>query len=620
MKPSVQAASRSNTAANFFRRLGQKTRAAAQTAWSAPNLRLVTLLSVFFYLLLPSVLPLYFQSAPQPIDYYPSGQLGLDYVATYKAAQTLFAGKPVYGADYGDTRPYSYPPPHILLAAPFAPFPYAVSFRLWQVFSWACLLGAAALASRLVAQPKACFAWLVLVYALSSFTFFLMERGQTDAALLLLITAFTYFYAKGRWAWAGLFLALAALTKVTPGILVLIPLVRRDWRTLLASAATAVICVLATGWRQWLAWIDQLYTTYSGYALGNNVDNSLHYYVSAVFGEAPEALLAYRATGALLIVVSAALLLVARKRDVVMEVAILCILSMFVAPWTANYKLVILLFAFLYPFSEAGRQAIARWPLRVGAAFAIGMLPLSPFFNETVLRLPFTLLAKLAPAGTPLFDPLYAVWVDRRACVGLVILLGLLMFSHLATGTNASPLPTWRARTQGVLAGIFGLLILGLGLGLPTAKVLAEWNRRHLYAKAVEAYDGAQRVTPFALFRGCAVERIDDSIFRFDLVFEGNGTLRKNLHVFLHAVEHNPKGDIVYGRNFIPSIISSALPQGGLVAVTTDCPLVKNPLTIRVGFFDLSNGREYGRLEIGEMDFGAIPLGEVRFFGPPPPR
>jgi hypothetical protein len=70
-----------------------------------------------------------------------------------------------------------------------------------------------------------------------------LDRGNIETALLLLLLAFLALYARGRPMAAAVPLAMAAAMKLTPLILVLLFVVRRQWR---ATALTVALTVLLT--------------------------------------------------------------------------------------------------------------------------------------------------------------------------------------------------------------------------------------------------------------------------------------------------------------------------------------------------------------------------------------
>jgi hypothetical protein len=151
---------------------------------------------------------------------------------------------------------YVYPLPFALLMAPFADappghpqpewaIPYPVSVAVWYLVSLVVLFwavhhlcraldetapgGAAASSphSRRFWWLRTAPVWVCLAEIGSS-----LSRGQVNLLLVALITGFIAATLRGRRAAAGWWLAAATCLKVIPALLVLDPLLRRDWRTL----------------------------------------------------------------------------------------------------------------------------------------------------------------------------------------------------------------------------------------------------------------------------------------------------------------------------------------------------------------------------------------------------
>jgi hypothetical protein len=139
--------------------------------------------------------------------------------------------------------PLAYPPPEVPPGAWDVPF--AASVALWYLASVACLFWSVGTLCRSLddtgpggADPPRAGdrrhwwvrlwpIWICLPAIGSS-----LSRGQVNLFLLALLSGFMAAAVRGRRAGAGWWLAAATCLKVIPGLLVLYPLVRRDWRML----------------------------------------------------------------------------------------------------------------------------------------------------------------------------------------------------------------------------------------------------------------------------------------------------------------------------------------------------------------------------------------------------
>ncbi|MBK8978449.1 MAG: DUF2029 domain-containing protein [Planctomycetes bacterium] len=173
---------------------------------------------------------------------------GFDQTAYLEAARALQHGVGPYTLDMAF--PYLYPPSFAWLLIPIAWLPDTVIALLW--FGGQCALlwwtakrlaaAARALNPALAAAPVAPLVLLVAVPMFRALHANLVN-GQVNLILVALGIAFVQDARRHRHARAGLWLALGILTKLTPAILVLDALVRRDLRTLLWGAAFVALLV-----------------------------------------------------------------------------------------------------------------------------------------------------------------------------------------------------------------------------------------------------------------------------------------------------------------------------------------------------------------------------------------
>jgi hypothetical protein len=174
----------------------------------------------------------------------------------FRAAWAVRAGENPYTLTDDNGWHFTYP---VLVAIAFAPLadapagmpqptptvPYPVSVALWYLGSFALLAWSAQHLCRTLEEthpdgPRPApiggrrFWWVrtwpvwICMPAIGS----TLVRGQVNMVVLALLTGFIAATIRGRRATAGWWLAAAACVKVIPALLVLYPLVRRDWRML----------------------------------------------------------------------------------------------------------------------------------------------------------------------------------------------------------------------------------------------------------------------------------------------------------------------------------------------------------------------------------------------------
>lgn len=175
-----------------------------------------------------------------------------DFGVYVRAAWAVTAGKDLYTVTDDHGWHYCYPPTFAILLVPLAePYqfdtetrhlPFAVSVAIWYVLSVGCAVFAAnALASGVVPgavrwSRRWWYARLVPVYVCIGGVGFTLGRGQVNLLLIALVAGAFAATVRGRRMASGAWLAGAAALKMIPALLVLFPLVRRDWRALIGVA------------------------------------------------------------------------------------------------------------------------------------------------------------------------------------------------------------------------------------------------------------------------------------------------------------------------------------------------------------------------------------------------
>jgi alpha-1,2-mannosyltransferase len=182
-----------------------------------------------------------------------------DFGVYVRAAWAVTAGKDLYTVTDDHGWHYCYPPTFAILLVPLAePYqfdtqtrhlPFAVSVAIWYVLSVGCAAFAAnALASGVVPgavrwSRRWWYARLVPVYVCIGGVGFTLGRGQVNLLLIALVAGAFAATVRGRRVASGAWLAGAAALKMIPALLVLFPLVRRDWRALIGVALGGFVIV-----------------------------------------------------------------------------------------------------------------------------------------------------------------------------------------------------------------------------------------------------------------------------------------------------------------------------------------------------------------------------------------
>ncbi len=186
-----------------------------------------------------------------------SPTLPLDLQIYLDAARRAWSGaNPYQPFDIGTS--WVYPPSALAFFAPLATFPPGMARFLWAALSMTASLGALAVAwlalrPRMAPQRQIVVAGLVLFYAPLLET---VTVGQVNCLVWLGLALFALGMVDPRYDWLGdIGLAVAISIKITPALLLLIPLARRDWRRCarvgLGILALAILSILLYGLTPW---------------------------------------------------------------------------------------------------------------------------------------------------------------------------------------------------------------------------------------------------------------------------------------------------------------------------------------------------------------------------------
>lgn len=434
----------------------------------AKALRAYVLFILMFAAIVPFLLFIGVAIGPtQQDDWFPWGTPGFDFQATYEACLNMQQGASPYtthpvvenasDAVLSNTlNRYSYPPLQAILLYPLSFLPYDTAYVVWIVITCLCIVASLFLLSRLYPRAGPVFVILLLLYLTSSFLYFELERGQTDGPILLLLCLSLYLYRQHRMTTlTGVACALAFLLKVTPGVFLLIFLIRREWRVLAAFAVTCFVVVLATSLDYWLFWLRVVGPFFSRTVrVGLGVDHSLLYLMTGFFSSDAAASLAAHILYAFFWAIFLTLCFRSRRRDLLLfEAGILCILMNIGTPWSANYKLLLLPFAFLGVLTwaasqEAPESTTRRWNwypffaalTLVVPASGIYLIRLFTQVLPALIATPEIQLAQLQGLFTQTQHanlPVDDILSHRKAIIGL---LGMLIWLLTAYASETLPL------------------------------------------------------------------------------------------------------------------------------------------------------------------------------------
>jgi alpha-1,2-mannosyltransferase len=183
-----------------------------------------------------------------------------DFGVYARAAWAVRAGEPLYGITDDRGWHYCYPPPFALFVTPLADppgwlprdgyLPFSVSCGVWYALSLVFVGYAVHTFAGLVLpdEPRWSRRWwyarTMPCWATVGAIGMTLSRGQVNLLLVALFAGMFAAAARRRQVASGLWLASAICLKVIPGLLVLFPLVRREWR---AAAGLTLGMVVGLG-------------------------------------------------------------------------------------------------------------------------------------------------------------------------------------------------------------------------------------------------------------------------------------------------------------------------------------------------------------------------------------
>jgi len=146
---------------------------------------------------------------------------------------------------WGQMEQVNYLPPVLLFYKVMGLLPYSVGLTLFLVFLVLCLVLPMVLASR--GRPIG--QRLILVTTLALLTgpaLATLDRANNQGFLPLLLFGFGIAILREKWGWASVFIAIAAMIKIYPIVLILLLIALRKYKWALVSVGITGIAVIAT--------------------------------------------------------------------------------------------------------------------------------------------------------------------------------------------------------------------------------------------------------------------------------------------------------------------------------------------------------------------------------------
>jgi Glycosyltransferase family 87 len=199
------------------------------------------------------------------------GFFASDFGIYLAATRRVLAGSSAYyPVEIG--RSFVYPPPALLLFSPFVALGDAAPL-VWALLTVAAYLLAIYLLWRVGSPERSLPKLFALLGLFAAYTPFIetVRVGQINSLVLLGITLLIVSYVRPRkgWGWAGdLGLVFAILIKITPAMLLAVPVLHRDWRRCLRLLAGGVglslLPLFVYGPAPWADFISVLPTLFAG--------------------------------------------------------------------------------------------------------------------------------------------------------------------------------------------------------------------------------------------------------------------------------------------------------------------------------------------------------------------
>jgi len=167
---------------------------------------------------------------------------------------------------------FIYPPPALLIFAPLSQLPIGISKLIWAILNFAAL-GLALFITwySLPANPQRRLAgWVTMALLIFTPALETLTTGQVNHFVLLGLALFALGVAKPKYEILGdIGLAIAIVIKISPLLLVALPVVQRDWRRCLRIGLVlltlCLISALAFNFSIWTSFLEVLPKLFGGY-------------------------------------------------------------------------------------------------------------------------------------------------------------------------------------------------------------------------------------------------------------------------------------------------------------------------------------------------------------------
>ena len=168
---------------------------------------------------------------------------GQDLVPLIQAGHAMLQGKSVYS-----NRLFVYPPTAAVASSPLSLLPWAALRRLWLLVTLVGVVASAVMGARAFC-PRWWWVWApgaAIVALASDMVIHSLVLANVSLVLLPAAVAGLLAFGRDRWVLGSAIVAASALIKPLLAPLLLIPLVRRQWRALLLALAPVATVVLVS--------------------------------------------------------------------------------------------------------------------------------------------------------------------------------------------------------------------------------------------------------------------------------------------------------------------------------------------------------------------------------------
>lgn len=299
---------------------------------------------------------------------------------------------------------YTYPPFFAWAFRPMTHLPPRVAYFAWRSLSTLMLLFAIYLVLACLQTDAGLGAFVVA--AIGGLSFFPFSEGLYDGqvgCLLLFLWSLGFYFIQSRKAeWSAASFALGSLVKITPGIVVPIMLLRRQWRWLISYCVAGAVLVLITlprmGWNIYWTYATKFFPILSagaeGYPLKSMGTVLRNLYLGRAILSPTDPWQVPVSFRALISLANLALLAIvlfylfknrdASPRVLAQELAIFALVSLMISPITWRHHYVIAILPLLCAWMHARDSASPR---RLALLSAITLVLGTPYIDFVLVRL-----------------------------------------------------------------------------------------------------------------------------------------------------------------------------------------------------------------------------------------